>query len=504
MSGWVPRDQYVNNLSVEQLKDFYVKSDPRAKKMSTAPAPRRQYTKKAFPSAVSGRGAYSTDASKKKKRAPGSVPNKAANTNFRSDYGARLGSVVGEGIQSFANALGFGEYDIQQNACLSQKYIDMGTSPPRVKNTNKGEATVFNHREYLGELITGAGTPSAFALQSYTINPGNSTLFPFASRLAENFQEWEIRGMLVELKSEASNTSTTLNMGSMFVAVDYNVLDPAPVNKIELENLEYACSNKPSESILMPIECARKNDVLTHLYVAVDEEYYSGDPRLYDIGQLFIGSFGCPAAAAPIAEIWVTYEIALFKPHIHQEEPPALVTLVQSTHWSGVTAISPTEPLGSPVEQDGGTTGFTVTNSAGSSIIDFPHVDEDSTYLVNLWWRTQGTITAPAAPTVSPVGGSDIMNNFWSGIAGNNAQAFAYTPASPLISSDSFSLSFCVEVLGGVGMDGGFQLTGGTITSASQPSYWDLVISRMENTQTLDPYRASRKKALGARKADPK
>lgn len=493
MSNWVPRDQYVEKLTVEQLKDFYVKSDPRKKAAAPARKPAASRSK-AFPSAVRGRGAYTADSTRTKKKA-GSVPNKAMNTNFRSDYGSRLGSVIGEGIQSFANAIGFGEYDIQQNSCLSQKYIDMGTSPPRVKNTNKGEATVFNHREYLGELVTGAGTPSAFALQSYTINPGNSTLFPFAARLAENFQEWEIRGMLVELKSEASNTSTTLNMGSMFVAVDYNVLDPAPADKIELENLEYACSNKPSESILMPIECARKNDVLTHLYIAVNEEYYGGDPRLYDIGQLFIGSFGCPAAAAPIAEIWVTYEIAFFKPHLHIEPPP-LVSLVSSTHWVGEAPVGPTYPLANPSEKEGGTTGFDVTSTgAGNSLVTFPEPDTSDIYLVNVWWRNQGTIIAPAAPTVTPIGASAVVNNFWSGIAGNNLQAYAYTPASSLINTDSFSLSFTIQInAGGLGTSG-FQLTGGNIVSETQPSYWDLVISKMEPTQ-ISANKLSRKRAI--------
>ena len=238
----------------------------------------------------------------------GYVPNAPKDASFAPNYGARLGSVIGEGIQSFANAIGFGEYNIQQNSCL--KMIDMGTSPPRVRNTNRGEAMIVNHREYLGELVTGAGTPTAFTLQTYAINPGNSTLFPFCARLAQNFQVGN-KGYALELKSEASNTATSLSLGSMFAAVDYNSLDAAPVSKVELENMEYACSNKPTDSIIMPIECARKNDVLTHLYIANDSDYLTGDKRLYDLGNLFVGSYGCPVANSPIAEIWITYEIAL-------------------------------------------------------------------------------------------------------------------------------------------------------------------------------------------------
>lgn len=384
MSKWVPRAEYAKNLTNDQLLDFYIKSDPR----KASPAPRRTTKAKAYPSAVRGRGAYSTDG-KKKARRTGAVPNKLANKNFQSDYGSRLGSVIGEGMQSFANALGFGEYSIQQNSCLSM--IDMGTSPPRVKNTNRGEAMIVNHREYLGDLSTGAGTPTAFTLQTYAINPGNSTLFPFTKRIAENFQEWEIRGMLVELKSLASNTATALSLGSMFAAVDYNTLDPAPTNKIELENLEYACSNKPTDSIIMPVECARKNDVLTHLYIAVDNDYLGGDKRFYDIGNLFVGSFGCPTPNVPIAEIWVTYEIALYKPHLHIEPP-----LQFAAHYFSPDVVD-AQPFLAVSE---------VFNNAeitmGPDVIFFPEKPDPVKYLITLYWEsTNATVTGFTTPILT-------------------------------------------------------------------------------------------------------
>ena len=172
MSKWVPREEYAKNLTEDQLRDFYIKSDPRKK----APAKKSYSRSKAgtvtYPASVKGRGAYSTETGKRKK---GYVPNAPKDASFAPNYGARLGSVIGEGIQSFANAIGFGEYNIQQNSCL--KMIDMGTSPPRVRNTNRGEAMIVNHREYLGELVTGAGTPTAFTLQTYAINPGNLPYF---------------------------------------------------------------------------------------------------------------------------------------------------------------------------------------------------------------------------------------------------------------------------------------------------------------------------------------
>lgn len=209
---------------------------------------------------------------------------------------------------------GLGGYNVRRNSLLSA--VDLGQDPPRVANTNRGEATIINHREYLGDLFSGAGTPSNFDLRKYELNPGNSSLFPFLSSIAKQFQEYEIRGMLIELKSLSSEYASNLALGSYFMAADYNVYGNDPATKQQLENMEYASSAKPSKSMIMPIECDPSNNMMIHKNVAINSEYHTGDKRLYDWCNVYIGSQGIPQANTPLAEIWLTYEIALFKPII--------------------------------------------------------------------------------------------------------------------------------------------------------------------------------------------
>lgn len=209
---------------------------------------------------------------------------------------------------------GLGGYTVRKNSLMSA--VDLGQDPPRVANTNRGEATIINHREYLGDLFSGAGSPTNFSLQKYELNPGNSNLFPFLSSIAKQFQEYEVRGMLVELKSVSSEYAASLALGSYFMAADYNVYGNDPATKQQLENMEYASSAKPSKSMIMPIECDPSNNMVVHKNIAIDSEYHTGDKRLYDWCNVYIGSQGCPQANSPLAEIWLTYEIALFKPII--------------------------------------------------------------------------------------------------------------------------------------------------------------------------------------------
>lgn len=486
MSKWVPREEYVKSLTADQLRAFYLKSDPRARAPRTrATRAPRSYSRSAtaYQPYVRGRGEYTLVKKKRTQPKYGNVTNAPKDASFETSYGSRLGSVVGEGLQSLANVFGFGEYNIKQNSCL--KMVDLGTSPPRVKNTNKGEAMVVNHREYLGDLSTGTfipnSTSTAFKLDSYKINPGNETLFPFGSRIAENFQEWEIRGMLVELKSLSSNTATSLSLGSMFACTDYNVYDAAPMNKIEVENMEYACSNKPTESILMPIECARQNDVLTHLYID-SGQIEGGDRRLYDLGNLFIGSYGCPQENAPIAEVWVTYEIALYKPHIHAADAPAPPPTEKhglGGHIYGryLGGTNPYFPFGTESSEEHDTSpGMLIDHPDSTNILHFPFSDVQREYLVTASWRCQGTIVSPSIPVITPYGGIVVRTNVFSGIADNHDQTYGQaTNANSLL----LQIMVVVPPIADMTSPDTLGFGNSNVGVVGSTSFWDVVVAEL-------------------------
>jgi len=165
-------------------------------------------------------------------------------------------------------------------------------------------------------------------------------MFPWLASVACRYQEYEITGMLVEMKTLCADFSATLNLGSVFLAADYNVLSSAPTNKRELENMEYASSVKPSSSLIMPIECEPKFDAQTHLYIAQNSQYNSGDQRLYDMANVFVGSEGLPtlAAGTKIAELWITYEVLLYKPIIRELYMDTNIFIINVTN---ATAASP-------------------------------------------------------------------------------------------------------------------------------------------------------------------
>jgi hypothetical protein len=118
------------------------------------------------------------------------------------------------------------------------------------------------------------------------------------------------------LKSESSDYAADMAMGAMFVATDYNTLSPPPIDKQTLLNMEFSTSSKPNRSQIHLIECARRNTVQDHMYIANDSDYQGGDPHFYNMGTIFVGSYGIPKEDTKIAEIWISYEVSLYRPRL--------------------------------------------------------------------------------------------------------------------------------------------------------------------------------------------
>lgn len=264
---------------------------------------------------VTGRGAYT----RKNVRPVRSVRGRGAyelkgGFNFGHEDSWFRGSVGGYYNSAPDSVVtGRGAYTIKRNTLWE------GQGAPMIENITNGPV-VIRHREYIGDMTCPVGSPSPFNIFfEEPINPGNPNMFPWLSQLAPMFQEWEALGMIFEIRTMSSDYTSNVSMGTVFAAADYNVQAAPPVNKQQLENMEYSQSCKPSCSILMPIECSPVKTVATHLYIAPDLNYGGGDPQFYDLAQVFLGSQGLPntgGVVGTIAELWVSYEIILFKPKI--------------------------------------------------------------------------------------------------------------------------------------------------------------------------------------------
>jgi len=396
------------------------------------------------------------------------------------EVGSRLGSWAGEKLGGLAGdalgtVFGFGAYgSVRRNSLMG--WVDTSGGVPTVVNGSKGEATIVTHREYLFDLQSGnasnTGPSTPLTTQVLNINPGNEGMFPWLAPIAARFQEWEMQGCLVEFKSLCSEFNTTFNIGSVILAADYNVHAREPQSKVEIENLEYSGSCKPTQvCMVMPVECARSLTPQTRLYVAQNESYNGGDPLLYDLGKIYLSSVGLPNANAnsPLGEIWITYQVALYKPILPQIELDA-----DGAHFtlSGVTNAAPLNGF-ILQPQDNPTQGISIDSTATNLTLP----GQQAEWLLYAHWVWNSGAVNAVAPTIGFSPGCSQENHVFATGAGIDA-ANGVTVQHGAGTSEMTQV-FCVAVDGTQDNVVVTYFASGTFGAA--PVYGDLYVMRLPN-----------------------
>jgi hypothetical protein len=202
----------------------------------------------------------------------------------------------------------------------------------------------------------------AFAAVAVSDNQGQNpipvsykqqSLFPWLSRIAQQFEQYRIRGMVLQYIPVTADTSSgnTISTGSVDFYVEYNVSSAPPTGVIAqavgteggkgnpncqalfLNNM-WARSVKPSEPLTVPIECAPNQTPMDLHYVTsarilnqtgapslVPGEApvlsIPGDLRLFDYATVYVVASGQSVDQNQLGQLWVSYDIEFFKPQLN-------------------------------------------------------------------------------------------------------------------------------------------------------------------------------------------
>jgi len=273
------------------------------------------------------------------------VVNQPARAQARRDMGNEFlrgaGKLITPAAQSVVNALGRramtmisgqGDYDISgitHNSLIGK----VSPTVPVFSSTTAGLVRV-QHREYITDILSSTD----FNLLEFPINPALPVTFPWLSRLAQNFEQYQIHGLIFEFKSGSSDAlnSTNTALGYVICATEYNSLAPGYQNKLEMENALFACSTKPSLSTIHAVECAPNQSPLNILYTRTGfENIGASDIRFYDLGKFNLATIGMQAIGANIGELWVSYDISMMKTRFLE---PGLTIPTYSLQFQDVNA----------------------------------------------------------------------------------------------------------------------------------------------------------------------
>lgn len=207
----------------------------------------------------------------------------------------------------------------RRNYSVSHAPVAYGT---RIRDTapkfrsSRGEYHISN-REYVGS-ISGNST---YAVTSYPVQPGMSTVFPWLSKVANTHQKYTIRRIKF---TYIPSVGTDYN-GRVVLALAMDPLDPEPINKAEIFQYGTSIEDAPWKQINLVADAKERNN--SELFVRrgyVD----NSDIKTYDHSKLFVAVSNCTDTNI-IGDLFVDYEIALRVP-----KPSKCVTDVINTSTS--------------------------------------------------------------------------------------------------------------------------------------------------------------------------
>jgi hypothetical protein len=283
--------------------------------------------KVARPPAISGKGAYTIAG-----MSTAGLAGKAGGM-LGSYLGGPLGGTLGSALGNiFGSITGLGSYKVNTNSLVSQNSV------PVFKNSANGCIEII-HREFLSDVSGSVG----FVNTSYAINAGLLATFPFLAQLAANYEQADYMGLIFEFKTTCATAvgSTNTALGTVILATEYDVLDSNFTTKQQMEAYEFSCSTVPCGSVIHPVECDPRQNVLTNLYTRNGSIPAGADQRFYDLGNFQIATVGMQAANV-IGELWVSYHVKLLKPKL---SPPIGSATIQANTSISTTSIWGTAPL---------------------------------------------------------------------------------------------------------------------------------------------------------------
>ena len=255
--------------------------------------------------------------------------------------------------------MGYGRYYYKRGTPANPGKPIREPGVPRIRNTRMG--TIISHKEFLTDVQSSVGFVSA----TFNLNPGLRSSFPWLALVAQCYEEWLPRGIVVEYRTTSSDTLNAVNpaLGSVIIATQYNAANPDFVNKQQMENYEGAISCKPSVSMLHQVETKRKQNVNDEFYIRTGPPPANTDIRLYDLGKVQVSTVGSQATGNVIGEIWISYEVEFRKPKIPADP------LSEGCHFSiaaaAATGESPANVVGTAAPSNQGGV------AAGAGVIPF-------------------------------------------------------------------------------------------------------------------------------------
>ena len=282
---------------------------------------------------------------------------------------------------------------------------------------SRGRSVIIRYREYLGEVIVHPTTVGEFYSNTYNVNPANVVTFPWLAPIAQQFDQYKPRGIIFQFKSTSSDTSTNANVGSVMMATEYDVLDPAYDSKQEMMNSAFASETRSSMSMLHGLECdpneLQRKIFYTRRVGSIQEP--NSDLRDYDLCRTTVATQGSGfAPGQSVGSLYVHYEFELFKEHVwggvasrNQIWAIYQQTSVTTANWSQVVGGGGATPIEPPTAA-----GLSLGIQLSTNTIHIPRKWQGGTFQFTWYLEPAAAYTSVIPGVVVATGCTNVVSPF--------------------------------------------------------------------------------------------
>lgn len=186
--------------------------------------------------------------------------------------------------------------------------LGLGGGSRQGVTTRRGQTVEGN--EYIGEITSS----ELFSVTQLAINPGQNNTFPWASKIASLYEEYEFELLEFIYKREVSEFATVGTQGKIIFSIDYDASDPAPVSKQQMEDTDPHIDGMPCDQmIVLKADCAQMRKNLGK-YVRPGGLPVNTDIKTYDSGNCNVAVYGNTSNGTVMGELHVHYRVRFSKP----------------------------------------------------------------------------------------------------------------------------------------------------------------------------------------------
>jgi hypothetical protein len=203
----------------------------------------------------------------------------------------------------------------------------------------------IRHRELVGSVTNGAVTGFAVtalsqAIPGYDFCPTCSTMFPWLSGMAQNYEMFHINKLGFELISGQATTSS----GRVAMAIDYDYDDPVSLTKQEVLGKTSTVSGPVWDVLRLQADASAMHRDMPYKYTSEAGRSNAIEPRTVYCGFLVI-AIDTPTPNLSF-DLWTEYDITFKNPEFNIAVPSS--TLGDTLANYPVTNLTNTTILGQP------------------------------------------------------------------------------------------------------------------------------------------------------------